>query len=511
MGDPENLHEWFRRRTARGPDRPALSFQGETWSYGDMQRRIERLSAVFAAGGLGPGDRVAYLGLNHSIVVLALFAAARLGAILVPINFRLTRPEVTAIIEDAGAHTVVADARHAPLLDAAREDLSCRSYFCLEPLEGWDLIGPCEDSIDVPPAVSARADDVVTLVYTSGTTGKPKGVMLSHRNLWTSSLNWILTCDMSSRDVVLDCTPLFHVGGLCALLTPTLMMGGHAVLHESFDPLLYLEDIARYGVTVNFAVPAMLLAASQHERFRSVDLSTLRFIVAAGAPVPEPLLRTFNQHGVPISQCYGQTEATSAVTFLEPNRAAVKLGACGRPGLLNEVRLVDAAGGVITEPGVHGEICVRGGIVTQGYWNRPLDSEAAMDAEGWLHSGDIAYRDEEGFYYICDRLKDMIISGGENIYPAEIESVLYEHPSVAEAAVIGAADDRWGEVVVALIVLKPATSLMFDDLIRFLTPRLARYKLPRDLHVLDVMPRNSNGKVLKNELRQRFGTTHSKR
>ena len=504
--DPASLAVWFCRRSRRAPERPALSFADETWSYGEMQDRIEQLAAVLVHGGIRPGDRIAYLGFNHPLILVALFAAARIGAILVPTNFRLSRPEWAAIIDDAGAHTLLADAHHAALLDGMRGALCCRRYLSLgTPPAGWEAIESLMAAgLPAPAAVCGRRDDVVMLIYTSGTTGKPKGVMLSHGNIWTNNLNWILANDFTSRDITLNCAPLFHVGGLCVVLLPTLMAGGHVILQGGFDALEYLRALEQYRVTVSFGVPAMMLFASQHQYFAAADLSAMRLIVAGGAPVPEPLLHLYNARGIPVSQCYGMTEATSGVTFLETDRAIAKLGSCGRAGLLNEVRLIDEHGEAITQPHVRGEICMRGGNVTQGYWNRPAETAASLDAEGWMHSGDGAYFDEDGFYYICDRIKDMIISGGENIYPAEIESVLYEHPAIAEVAVIGAADERWGERVVVIAVLKPGTALDLAQLLEFAGPKLARYKLPRELHQVEAMPRNSNGKIVKTELRQRF-------
>ena len=506
--DPEGLAEWFRRRASRAPERPALTFEGETWSYGQMQARIETMAAVLAQGGLARGDRVAYLGFNHSLILATLFACARLGAIFVPLNFRLSAPELAAIITDAGAHTLIADAHHAPLMASVRAQLPCQRYLGADvSADGWEALDALTATAGAAPApVNGAPDDVTMLIYTSGTTGKPKGVMLSNRNLWTNNLNWILANDFNSRDVTLNCAPLFHVGGLCVVLLPTLMAGGHLVLQRSFDPLEYLLALERHHVTVTFGVPAMMLFASQQERFASVDLSAMRLIVAGGAPVPEPLLQVYNARGIPVSQCYGMTEATSGVTFLETGRATAKLGSCGRAGMLNEVRLIDAEGNVITTPGERGEICMRGGNVTQGYWNRPADTAASLGSDGWFRSGDGAYFDEDGFYYICDRIKDMVISGGENIYPAEIESLLYEHPAIAEVAVIGVPDERWGERIAVIASLKPGATLTFTDLLSFVEPRLARYKLPRELHVIEVMPRNSNGKIVKTELRQRFGS-----
>jgi fatty-acyl-CoA synthase len=504
--DPQGLAESFRRRAARGPDRPALSFEGRTWTYGDTQTRVEQLSAVLANGGIKAGDRVAYLGFNHPEEMALLFATARLGAIFVPLNFRLSSRELAQIIADAGVHTLIVDAHHPALIDAVRGDLPCQRYLSMAPAAGWDSLTEAMSApLAIPPPVNGAPDDVVTLIYTSGTTGRPKGVMLSNRNFWANNLSWLLTSDYTSHDITLNVAPLFHVGGLCVVSLPTLLVGGHLILSANFDPAQFMRDLIAYRVTVTFMVPAMMIFISQHPDFDNADLRSLRLIVAGGAPVPEPLLRQYAGRDIPVSQCYGMTEATSGVAFLETDRAIAKLGSCGRAGMLNEVRLLDFSGQVVTVPGERGEICMRGDNVTPGYWNLPEVTAQCFDVEGWFRSGDVGYFDEEGFYFICDRVKDMIISGGENIYPAEVESVIYEHPAVAEAAVIGAADERWGERVLALVVLKPGHTLDLDSLQAFAAGKLARYKMPRELKVIPTMPRNPNGKVIKLELRQQYG------
>ncbi len=505
--DPAGAAEWFRRRAARAPERPGVSFKGQTWTYGEFQDRIERLSSVFAAGGVKAGERVAWLGLNHPDILVALFAVARLGAILVPLNFRLAARELQQIIEDAGAHTVVADAAHGPVIESVRSALSCKRFLVndADARAGWESMPTLIESAEqIPPAVNGAPDDVVLLIYTSGTTGRPKGVMLSNGNLWTNNLSWTLSSDFTSRDVTINAAPLFHVGGLCVVLLPTLMAGGHLVLHESFDALAFMQDVELYRVTTTFLVPAMMLFISQHANFEKADLSSLRLIVAGGAPVPEPLLRLYGSRNIPVSQCYGMTEATAGVTFLETDRALAKLGSCGRAGMLNEIRLIDFEGKPITKPNVPGELCMRGGMVTPGYWNLPEVTTQSRTEDGWFRSGDVAYFDDEGFFYICDRVKDMIISGGENVYPAEVESAIYEHPVVAEVAVIGAPDPKWGERVVAVVAPKAASGLTLEALREFLDTRLARYKLPRELHLVEQLPRNPNGKVAKIDLRRRF-------
>ena len=509
--NPSGLAESFRRRAFRAEHRPALSFEGRTWSYADMQAAIEQRAAVFASLGIGRGDRIAWLGFNHPDILFALYAAARIGAILVPLNFRLASRELKQIIDDAEPSVVIADRTHRPLIEAVRDTLGCRHFLSADEDDApapWQSLPALLDARSAPvDPVDGGPDDVVLLIYTSGTTGRPKGAMLSNENLWTNNLNWLLANDFTSRDVTLANAPLFHVGGLCVVLTPTLLAGGHVVLQKGFDALDFIRTVERARVTVTFAVPAMMLFTSQHAAFADADLSSLRLIVAGGAPVPEPLLRLYAARNIPVSQCYGMTEATSGVTFLETDRALAKLGSCGRAGMLSEVKLIDFDGRPITEPDVPGEVCMRGGNVIKGYWRLPEVSAASFDADGWFRSGDVASRDAEGFYTIRDRVKDMIISGGENIYPAEIESLLYEHPAIAEVAVIGAPDARWGERVLVIAVLKPEQALTLDAVLAFVDGRLARYKLPRELHVIDAMPRNPNGKVIKTELRQRFAAS----
>lgn len=509
--NPEGLAESFRRRAFRAEHRPALSFEGRTWSYAQMQAEIEQRAAVFSALGIGRGDRLAYLGFNDPGILFALYATARIGAILVPLNFRLSSRELKQIIDDAEPALLIADSKHQPLIKEVRETLGCRQFLIAdsETADGeWQSL-PALLNVGAAPVdpVDGAPDDVVLLIYTSGTTGRPKGAMLSNENLWINNLNWLLANDFTSRDVTLANAPLFHVGGLCVVLTPTLLAGGHVVLQKGFDALDFIRTVEREQVTVSFAVPAMMLFTSQHAAFADADLSSLRLIVAGGAPVPEPLLKLYASRSIPVSQCYGMTEATSGVTFLETDRALAKLGSCGRAGMLSEVKLIDFDGQPITAPDVPGEICMRGGNVIKGYWRLPDLSAASFDADGWFRSGDVASRDAEGFYTIRDRVKDMIISGGENIYPAEIESLLYAHPAIAEVAVIGAPDTRWGERVLVIAVLKAGASLTLDEVLAFVDGRLARYKLPRELHVIEAMPRNPNGKVIKTELRQRFSAS----
>jgi fatty-acyl-CoA synthase len=497
------LHEWLSRRAGRVPNRPALSCGDVCWSYGELQRRIEAMSAVLAAGGVAAGDRVGYLGLNDPMFVVVMFATSRLGGVFVPLNFRLSGPELAWIIGDAGIHTLVAGEEHVAVIDGVRGTLACQRFVHRAGgAPGWESADALMAQAAPPPAaVPASADALAVVMYTSGTTGHPKGAMLTHGNFWANNLNEMLLWDMVSTDVTLNFAPMFHVGGLLCGSLSTLLAGGHLVLQRAFDVAAVLQAVRELRITVSFAVPAMLLFISQHPDFDEADLRSLRLIAVGGAPMPEPLLRLYGARGIPVHQGYGMTETASMITFLSPDRATDKLGSSGTPPLLTEVRLIDAVGEPITEPGAAGEVCVRGGNVMAGYWKQPEATAAVFTRDGWFRSGDVGYRDAEGFLYICDRLKDMVISGGENIYPAEVESVLYDHPDVAEVAVIGTPDERWGERVVAVVAAKPGRTITLEALQAFAETRLARYKLPRELRIVDALPRNPTGKVLKAKLR----------
>jgi fatty-acyl-CoA synthase len=341
-------------------------------------------------------------------------------------------------------------------------------------------------------------------MYTSGTTGRPKGAMLTHDNIWWNNSMSLLTMDALEDDVTLVVAPLFHIGGLNVTTLAAFQKGAHIVLHRGFDPARWIEDSVKYKVTTAFAVPAMLLAVSHQPAFAGADLSHMRMIVCGGAPVPEPLLHLYAKRGLPINQGYGLTETAPMVTFLTSEFGAAKVGSAGKAGFFVEVALADGDGKFLTEPSARGEVLVRGPNVMNGYWNKPEATAAAIDASGWFHTGDVGYFDADGFLYICDRVKDMIITGGENVYPAEVEAVLYAHPAIAEVAVIGQPDEKWGEAVVAIAALKGGQSLTLEALRGWGTERLARYKLPTRLEVIDVLPRNPAGKVLKFELRDRF-------
>ena len=500
------LGAWLADRAKLTPKRRALTFEGTTWTYAAVQERVDRVAGALRELGVRHGDRVGFLGLNHPAFFETLFATARLGAIFVPVNFRLTGPELVYVIGDAGVHTLVVDDAHRAVVEGVRPSLSCRAYVSSESAaDGWVTLDSLRETAPAFAGGERIDDDEVALImYTSGTTGRPKGAMLTHANLWWNNVAALLLTDTLENDVSLVCAPLFHIGGLNVTTMQAWMKGGEIVLHRGFDPGRFLDDIAKYGVTTVFAVPAMLLFVSQHPEFDGSDLTSLRSIITGGAPVPEALIKLYNGRGVQVNQGYGLTETSPCATFLTPEWALAKIGSAGRPPMLVSIKLVDPDGRTVTEPMARGELCVRSPNVMRGYWNRPEDTAAVIDPDGWFHTGDVAYADEDGFYFISDRIKDMVITGGENVYPAEVESVLYDHPGIADVAVIGLPDARWGEAVVAVVVPKPDTTVTLEELRDFAGERLARYKLPTRLEIVDAVPRNPAGKSLKYELRDRF-------
>ena len=494
------LANWFRERALRTRERKALRFEGRDWTYAGMQQAIEDCAGRLAALGIAKGDRVAFLGFNQPMFLFAMFAAARLGAIFVPLNFRLTGPELAYQIEDCAARALIVDADHRAVVEPRLARLSSlKATLAAEDMGSWTQAPP---SAAAP--VRANEDDVALIMYTSGTTGRPKGAMLTHGNLWWNNASAMHTLDILAGDVTLTPAPIFHIGGLNVTTLATFQKGGLVVLHRTFDPGRALADIAQHKVTTMFGVPAMFLFMAQHPTFAETDLSSVRLLVVGGAPCPLPVLKTYLARGVSMQQGYGLTETSPMVSFLAPEYALTKVGSSGRTPMFVEVKIVGWSGATIEAPRMPGEILVHGPNVTKGYWGLPEATAAAIDGDGWFRTGDAGFFDEDGFLTISDRIKDMIITGGENVYPAEVESALMRHPAIAEVAVIGEPDSEWGEAIVAIAALKGGQSLAIEELREFAGESLARYKLPKRLEIVAALPRNATGKILKHQLRETF-------
>ena len=376
------LGNWLYQRAQRTPHRKALTFEGTTSTYAQLQDPIDRLASALRANGICQADRVGFLGLNQPAFLETMFAAARLGAIFVPLNYRLTGPELSYIINNAGIHTLIADAPHRPVIDPIRDELPCRRFFSADHAGRGLAHHPGHDrgAHPIRSGTAVADDDTAIIMYTSGTTGHPKGAMLTHGNIWWNNINVLLAYDVRESDISLLIAPLFHIGGLNVNSIVIWQKGGHIVLHRTFDAARCLDDIARYRITTLFGVPAMLLFISQQPGFATADLSSLDIILCGGAPVPEPLMRLYAERGVPINQGYGMTESSPFITFLGPEWGMAKLGSAGRTPMFSEVRVVDADGRDVGAPHVNGEVIIRGPNVMKGYRTTPRQRERRLTA-----------------------------------------------------------------------------------------------------------------------------------
>jgi fatty-acyl-CoA synthase len=499
------LGQTILRRAAITPNARALTFEGQTWTCAELGERVRRLASVLRDGGIKAGDRVGYIGLNHPVFLETLYACGCLGAIFVPLNFRLTGPEVRFIANDAGISTMLADDMLRPLIDEEKENLHCSRFISIETdADNWEPLAPLMAAAD-PIAASEKVavDDVAFIMYTSGTTGLPKGAMLTHGNIFWNSINVCFGED-TMDSTTLTCAPLFHIGGLNVTTLLSLAKGIEVVLLRAFDAGQVLALIEEHKISTMFGAPTMFLMMAQHENFASTDLSSISTLTCGGAPVPVPLIKTYGERGVNFCQGYGLTETAPFASLLASDLAMVKVGSAGKAPMFTQVRIVDGDNNPVAA-GVHGEVCIKGPNVMKGYWNREDATAEAIDDQGWFHSGDIGYLDDEDFLFLCDRVKDMVITGGENVYPAEVESVLYGHKSVLEVAVIGLPDDKWGEAVTAVVVLEEGAELSLEELRDFAGESLARYKLPSRLHFMDLLPRNPAGKVQKFKINEQLG------
>ncbi|HEY1244422.1 MAG TPA: AMP-binding protein [Hyphomicrobiaceae bacterium] len=487
---------WIERHAGFNPGRTALRFQGRTLSYADLAVGIERTAAMLHELGLRRGDRIAWLGLNHPDMLRLLFAAARCGLMLVPLNWRLAPPEHAFILRDAGVKALFAQRDLAAALGPETLPESCRLVLA-DAVSGQvpdlhDLMAAAGEA----PGHAGGPDDPLLLVYTSGTTGRPKGAVLTQRALECNAANALHMHDMTARDHILTVLPLFHVGGLNIQTTPALKAGAMVTLHERFDPGAFLAAVAADRPSLAVLVPATISAVLAHPAWDSADLSSLRAVATGSMAVPTSLIAALHARGVPVIQVYGATETAPVAVYQRVKDAYDSVGSMGRVGLNTEVRVVDANGAGVG-PGVPGEVLVRGAHVASGYWNDP-EATAKAFAGGWFRSGDIAAYDAEGLFWFKDRVKNVIVSGGENIYPAEVERVLCEMPGIRECQVIGRPDERWGMVPVAAVVADAGVSR--EAVLQHFEGRLARFKHPRDAVFLAELPRNAMGKVRLDEL-----------
>jgi fatty-acyl-CoA synthase len=462
------IGRWIRDRARSTPERVAIDYDGRLVTYRELDEGSDAFAAAFAERGLAQGDRVATLTGSTPEHVEVLFACAKAGLVLLPLSWRLAPAELRYQLEDAEPALFLVEDEYAAT--AQKTGLSFDSL--VRPTTGNSY-----------PDVSVTDSAPLLLIYTSGTTGKPKGALLTHANCFWTNVSFDLMTGVHGDDVVLQVLPQFHVGGWNVHPLLAWWKGARVILERQFEADRVLRLIEEKRVTTMMGVPPIYLFLSQHPRFADADLSSLERAVVGGAPMPEALLETWVARGCAIVQGYGLTEAAPNVLCLPPEDAVRKLGYAGKPYPFVEVRLAD-----------EDELQVRGPNVFPGYWRNPEATALALTDEGWLRTGDVADRDDEGFYRIKGRLKDMYISGGENVYPAEVEAVLHEHPCVTDAAVVGVPHEHWGEVGLAFVVADGVTD---EELIAFCADRLARFKVPRSVRFVPEIPRNGLGKIQK--------------
>jgi acyl-CoA synthetase (AMP-forming)/AMP-acid ligase II len=515
------LGDIARYHARQRPKSIALSFEGRQTDFDTFDRHTEQVANQLLAGGLASGQRIAYIGKNSDHFFELLFGAAKVGIVLTPIGWRLTAAEMAYILRDSAAVLIFVGAEVAGAVENAVRSLpQPLPMIAMEPtgtalelFETWRARGA-----STPIAFAADEEQVVLQLYTAGTTGRPKGALLAHRSILSvrrraakAGMNWNV---WAPEDISLAAMPVGHVGGSVWGVVG-LFHGAKTVVAREFDPLKVLDFIERDRISKIFMVPAALRIVLNQPRVREVDFSRLRYVVYGSSPMPVDLLRQcLEVFRCGFCQTYGMTETSGTIVYLPPEdhdpAGNQRMRAAGIPFPGVEIKVVDRQGNVLPAHNI-GEILTRSEANMIGYWRQPEASAQILDADGWLHTGDAGYLDEDGYLYISDRLKDVIISGAENIYPAEIEDAVHAHPAVADVAVIGVPDEKWGEAVKAIVVLHPGASLDAESLIAFTRTRIAAFKAPKSVDFTQTLPRNAAGKILRRELREPYWRGYERR
>ncbi len=493
-----NLSQWIESHAAFVPSKTAIRFEGRDISYFELLVRVQNATGILKnAHGVSCGERIAYLGLNSPELLILLFACARLGAMLLPLNWRLAMPELEYILDNAAPRLLVCDDEYFPVGEKLCGRRSGRM------LCGHDHLAAGYQDGDFEWADSqAGPASPMLLVYTSGTTGRPKGAVLTQEAVLFNALNSVHMHGLDPTDHILTVLPMFHVGGLNIQTTPALYVGATVTLHRRFDPGAVLSDIQALSPTRLVLVPATIMALAADPQWAVTDLSSVRSVTTGSTIVPHSIIALFHDREVPVIQNYGLTETGPVALYLRVDDAFGHVGSTGRGALHTRLRIVNPEGDDVA-CGESGELLLQGPNVLREYWGDPAATEKAFH-EGWFRTGDVGYQDDDGYVYINDRKTDVVISGSENIYPAELEQVLDAVEGLAEATVVGMPDPRWGEVPVALVVLEPGVTLDKQAILSCFEDRLARFKHPKAVIQIDTLPRNVMGKVLKHELRAKL-------
>ncbi len=509
--------DWLERRNTLSPNKEAIVdvFTGRHLTFRELNKKANQLANGWRqTWNIKKGDRIAILAKNCPEYLEALFAAAKIGAILVPLNIRLIGQELAYIFINCEPKGLILGEDFLGVISDVKDQINLSNCLLLDGAEATGMT-PYESFLDsaddrTPHLEEPNTlDDPQVILYTSGTTGYPKGAIQTHGNILFNSLNANLALDIVSTDVTLCGLPLFHTGGLHVMTTPTLHAGGTVVIQRSFDAEEALQLIDEKRVNTVFFVSTMWLFMCQHENFQKTDFSGLRLAWTGGAPCPMSVIEAYQKKGLSMRQGYGLTEVGPDAMILPAEDAVAKAGSIGKPPFHAAMRIVNEDE-VDVPSGEVGELIFRGPTVTSGYWKNPKATAEALFG-GWFHTGDLAFMDEDGYAFIVDRKKDMFISGGENVYPVEIEKVIYKHPKVAEVAVFGVPHEKWGEVGHAVVCSKPGEILTEKDIINFLQNKLARFKIPKSVSFIETLPRNLAGKVLKRILREPYWNGMRKR
>lgn len=496
------LGRWTRDRAVATPDRVAVDDRGVVTTYRELDERASRLAGALLDQGYGVGDRVATITGNSADHVVVFFACAKAGLVLVPLSWRLSPRELAVQLEQADPALLLVEDEFTTLSAATTRRLV--TPIATRALGGngieADVPHPTRTGLDDPPQRrDVRDDDAMLIIFTSGTQGKPRGAILTHANCFWTNLALSRIAEITSSDTVLAVMPQFHVGGWNVQPLLAWWVGATVVLERTFDPGRVLQLIQERKITTTMGVPANYLFLSEHPSFASTDLSSLRHAIVGGAPMQEPLLRTWHSRGVALTQGYGLTEASPNVLCLPDEDARTKVGLAGKPYPHVEVAVADPATGEELEGEATGELIVRGPSVFPGYFRSPEQTEVALRG-GWLHTGDLVHRDAEGYFRVVDRISDIYISGGESISPTEVENVMSTHPAVAHVAVVGVPDSRWGEVGIAFVVVRPGVATDEENLLEHCAARLAAFKMPKRVLLVSKLPRSSGNKILRRVL-----------